>query len=552
MGQARGDPGNGSSRVTKSGLLALVLHAHLPYVRHPEHPRHLEEHWLFEAITECYLPLLAVLRDAAERRTAFRLTVSLSPTLLSMLRDPMLQERYLDYLARLIRLCRREFSRLARDRGMRALADDHLQRLIHLRDFFRDGLGGDLIAAWTELQDAGLVELMTSAATHGYLPLLRANPAGVRAQLRVGREGFRELTGRDADGVWLPECGYYPGLEQEIAAAGFRYTVLDAHGIQQGWPPPQMGVYAPLDAGGVAVFGRDPDSAQEVWSRESGYPGHPFYREYHRDLGLEAEPGHLADFLPPGVKVAPTGIKYFRVTGGDGPKDLYEPAVALQQAVRDASRFVSRRLQLLSRVPIGSCPPVITAAYDAELLGHWWYEGPAFLAALSREIDASSGLAAITLGAYLKRYGTAGDCRPAPSSWGERGYNAAWLRPETGWVHLWLHQASVELGELIGDLGQGAPTNKDLGGRLLRQAARSLLLAQSSDWTFHMGRGGGADYSETRLRDQIARFSFLTDALRKGVVPRDRLATLEQMDNLFPDLDLGHFACATPSPRGGC
>jgi 1,4-alpha-glucan branching enzyme len=525
--------------VTPRGHLALVLHAHLPFVRHPEHQHHLEEHWLFEAITDSYLPLLEVLRGAAERGSRFRLTLSLSPTLLSMLGDRLLRARYLDYLGRLRALCEREMLRHRGDPKRLALAHYYHRRLLGLTRFFLDDLQGDLVRAFADLAVAGTVELMTTAATHGYLPLLRSSATAVRSQLRVAADYFRALFGREPKGLWLPECGYYPGLEREVREAGFHWFVLDAHGLQQARPAPPQGVYVPVTAGGVGVFGRDPDSAREVWSREQGFPGHPVYREYHRDLGWEGDARALEGFLPPGVTSASTGIKYYRVTGMTEDKSLYDPRSALRQAAIDAARFLERRRRLLARLDGVHRVPMIVAPFDAELFGHWWFEGPAFLDQIVRRLDAGEGPEPLTLGEYLDRYGTACEVEPAASSWGERGYNAAWLRPETGWVHLRLHQAAAELTELV---RRAFGSGDDSALRPLRQAARSLLLAQSSDWTFHLGRGGGAEYADRRLQDQLARFRYLTEAFRGGRIDERRLDALERMDNLFPELDLAHFA----------
>jgi 1,4-alpha-glucan branching enzyme len=522
------------------GHLALLLHAHLPFVRHPENPRHLEEHWLFEAITDSYLPLLGVLRNTAARGSPFRVTISLSPTLLSMLSDPLLGERYLDYLSRLERLCERLEASREIDLQRRELTRFYAQRLARLRAFYLEELGGDLIAAWAELADHGTVELMTTAATHGYLPLLRSRPGAVRAQLRVAYDHFLATFGRPPEGLWLPECGYYSGLEREVSAAGFRYCVVDAHGLQQAWPRPRHGVYAPVSAqGAVALFGRDPDSAREVWCPETGYPGHSLYREFHRDLGYEGNVGLLEDFLPPGVGAAPTGLKYHRITGGQGPKGLYDPVAARERAELDARSYVENRCRRLASLTFESRPPIAVAPYDAELFGHWWFEGPDFLEGVIRGLDGETDIRPVTLGEHLDGHGIAEDVRPAPSSWGERGYNRTWLRPETGWVYLHLHQSAGELEELA----QGYDRTLDLGrtSRLLRQAARSLLLAQSSDWTFLMGRGAGSAYSEARLREQLSRFRFLIGALRGGRIREEQLVALETMDNLFPDLDLSHF-----------
>jgi 1,4-alpha-glucan branching enzyme len=531
------------------GYLALVLHAHLPFVRHPEHPRFLEEHWLFEAITDAYLPLLEVLSDPlTQPGLGPRLTLSLSPTLLAMLGDPLLQGRYLDYLRRRTRLCEAEARRRRGEPRLAALARGYHERLLALAELYGERLGGDLVGAFAALARAGAVELMTTAATHGYLPLLRTQPAAVRAQLGVAQDAFETAFGYRSPGLWLPECGYYEGLAVEIAAAGFAYTVVDTQGLVGADPPPARGVLAPVripvPGGGVAVFGRDPASAVEVWSPDLGYPGHPDYREYHCDLGYTLDPALLADFLPPGVGAAPTGIKYHRVTGGPGPKDLYDPAAGNARAWRDAARFVARRRAALRQAPPGPASPILVCPYDAELFGHWWYEGPRFLAAVLREVASAGDLEGISLGGYLNRHGAPEVARPAPSSWGEHGYNAAWLTRESGWVYPLLHRAAGELADLVRLHRCGAADGLQQGrrARILRQAGRSLLLAQASDWPFCIARGTSGGYARSRLRDALARFHVLAAAARGGPLDLGHLEALEAMDNLFPDLDLTRFS----------
>jgi 1,4-alpha-glucan branching enzyme len=528
------------------GYLALVLHAHLPYVRHPEHPRFLEEHWLFEAITDSYLPLIDLLRPRAGLDREPTLTLSLSPTLVAMLGDPLLQARYRDYLDRRTRLCEAEIRRHRDAPHLRALAEGYLDDLRRLSAFYLEDLGGDLVRAFADLEAAGLVELMTTAATHGYLPLLRTSPTAVRAQLRIGQDSFRAAFGHRSRGLWLPECGYFEGLEAEVAAAGFDYFIVDTHGLLAARPPPPMGIRAPLAAGaGVACFGRDPDSAREIWSPTEGFPGHPDYREYHSAIGLVPDPGRLGDFLPPGVSAAPTGIKYHRVTGGTGPKGLYDPAAAAERAESDAAVFLARRRVALSRSRPGGAPPVLVCPYDAELFGHWWHEGPGFLAAVLAGLTGRDELQATSLGAYLDHYGCAGAARLAPSSWGEHGYNAAWLTRDTGWIYPLLDAAAGELADLVGrhlaGQGPGSDPSREHQARILRQAGRSLLLAQASDWPFHIARGSAADYARTRLRDHLARLKVLMDAAAGAPLDPRRLEALEALDNPFPSLDLRRF-----------
>jgi 1,4-alpha-glucan branching enzyme len=533
------------------GYLALVLHAHLPYVRHPEHGRFLEEHWLFEAITDCYLPLIEVLLDLADLGGGPILTLSLSPTLIAMLGDPLLQARFRDYLTRRTRLCEAEVARHRGEPRLRVLAQGYRQDLGRLGALYLDRLGGDLVSAFADLARAGVVELITTAATHGYLPLLRTRPEAVRAQLGVAQDAFRAAFGHPSRGLWLPECGYFEGLQGEVAAAGFAYFVIDTQGLLGARPTPPLGVLAPVAVGdGVACFGRDPDSAREVWSPTAGYPGHPDYREYHSDLGLTLDPAPdsspLGDFLPPGVRAAPTGIKYHRVTGGHGPKDLYDPAAGARQAEADATTFLTRRRAALSRSRSGGPPPILVCPYDAELFGHWWHEGPRFLASVFAGLAGQWDLQATSLGAYLARHGTSGVTRPVTSSWGEYGYNAAWLTRETGWIYPLLHVAGGDLTELTGrhlahDPSSGQDPDHDRQGRILRQAARSLLLAQASDWPFQIARGTAADYARARLRDHLVRLKVLTDAARGAPLDPRRLEALEALDNPFPTLDLTRF-----------
>ena len=213
-----------------SGYLALVLHAHLPFVRHPEHEKFLEESWLFEAITECYLPLIQVmdgwLRDGMETR----LTLTLSPTLCSMLLDPLLQDRYVRHLEGLIELAQKETYRTHWDTAHRPLASMYHQRFLNLRETYF-AYGQNLLGAFRKFQDAGKLEIITTAATHALLPLLANHPPSMRSQILVARDHYRSCFGRDPIGIWLPECAYAEGVEQILQEANIRWFITDTHGI---------------------------------------------------------------------------------------------------------------------------------------------------------------------------------------------------------------------------------------------------------------------------------------------------------------------------------
>jgi len=170
----------------KRGYLAIVLHAHLPFVRHPEYRDSLEENWIFEAITDTYIPLLFVLDGLVKDGIDFRLTLSITPTLASMLADPFLRSRYLDRLERLIELGKKEAKRTRYRHEFNMLALMYHKRLVQVRRAFLNRYDQDLVQAFKRLQELGKLEIIASAATHGYLPLLSVNKSAVRTQIRVG------------------------------------------------------------------------------------------------------------------------------------------------------------------------------------------------------------------------------------------------------------------------------------------------------------------------------------------------------------------------------
>src|ERR1051325_2937563 len=305
------------------GYLSLVLHAHLPFVRHPEHEKFLEENWLFEAITETYVPLLRIMDGWQRDDLDTRLTLTLTPTLCAMLLDPLLQERYTRHLNGLIELAEKEIQRTHFDKALNPLAQLYHQRFVETRDFYFAN-GRNLVAAFKKFQDLGKVEIITSAAPHALLPLLADHPPSLRAQILTARDHYRSCFGRDPRGIWLPECAYVEAIEPVLQEANIRWFILDAHGLMHAQPSPRYGVFAPVfTPHGIAAFARDLESSKQVWSKTEGYPGDPRYREFYRDIGFDLELDYVNDYLlAPGIRGF-TGIKYFRITGGE-EKKIYE------------------------------------------------------------------------------------------------------------------------------------------------------------------------------------------------------------------------------------
>ncbi len=533
------------------GSLLLILHAHLPFVRHPEHEDVIEENWLFEAITECYLPLLRIFERLDRESIPGRITLSLSPPLLSMLSDPLLQTRYDRHLERLLSLAEAESRRAGNSSEARTIARLYLRQFSQAAHLYRDRYRRDLIAPFRALRETGRLELMTTAATHGYLPVLRHPPTAVQAQVAVGQQTFTRFLGEPARGIWLPECGYTTGVEASLKEAGFEYFILDAHGLMNADERPRYGLRAPiLCPNGTAAFGRDPESAEQVWHPAEGFPSHPSYREFYRDIGFERPIEELRAFLPDGQTRVFTGLKYHRITGDTDDKELYDPRRAREQAARDAQQFVRDRMGQV-RYFAGQMdrPPIICTPFDAELFGHWWFEGPAFLDQVIRQAAGEDTLLLQTPADILARDREFQVNRPSTSSWGEFGYHQTWLNPGNDWLLPHLHQAAHRMQKLANRYSRDRPDS--LTRRALNQAARSLLLAQASDWSFILKTGTSTDYARSRIHDHLARFHTLCD-MAEGVAPMDEetVSALETLDPIFPDIQFDVYADRGQTGKG--
>lgn len=525
------------------GTLCLVLHAHLPYVRHPEHDQFLEEDWLFEAITETYIPLLNIFEGLVQDRVPFKFTMSLTPPLISMLNDPLLQFRYLRHLNKLIELSYKEIERTRWQPEYNELALMYNSKLNHAREIFVNHYQHNIVQGFKKFQDLGVLEIMTCAATHGFMPLMTLNRNAVRGQIRVAVEHYEQNFGRRPRGIWLPECGYESGIDEILKEFGIHYFFIEAHGILHASPRPKYGVYAPIYCrSGVAAFARDLESSKQVWSAEEGYPGDYHYREFYRDIGFDLDLEYIRPYIHSGDIRVNTGIKYYRITGPTNHKQPYKPRVALEKAAAHAGNFLfNREKQIEFLNDFLGRDPIIVAPYDAELFGHWWYEGPEFLDFLIRKVAFDQKVFKLgTAIDYLKAHPRNQVSAPSMSSWGYKGYCEVWLEGSNDWIYPHLHMASDRMVEMARQYANNGVT--PLQQRALNQAARELLLAQSSDWAFIMKTGTMVPYAVKRTKDHILRFNRLYEEIRQNRIHEGWLSDVETKDNIFPQIDYRVYA----------
>jgi len=553
----------------------LALHSHLPYVlNHGRWPHGSD--WLCEAALDTYLPLLERLRGLATDGVAAPVTIGFTPVLANQLASPVFVRELEAFFSQRLTACDEAPSSLAStgDQALLPLVGYWRSRLTRLRDLFQS-IGGDLVAAFRALQDQGRIEIIGSAATHGYLPLL-ARDESIRLQLGLGRSEHRRLFGRDPVGCWLPECAYRPGgrwapipgegvvegrpgIEQHLAASGFRYCFVDSHLARAGTP---LGTYADIPLGAerfdaerhdpsvavagrvvrspyrsyqismgrrhpVSAFVRDPRSSMQVWSRHQGYPGDQWYLEFHKIRW-------------------PGGLKLWRVTDAHadlGAKRPYEPDAALGRVADHAAHFAHLLATIAADQTAGG-PGVIVAPFDTELLGHWWFEGVDFLGELYRRLPDHAGVQPVTASRYLDAHPSRTGLRLARGSWGAGGDDRMWLNDGTVWT--WRRLWALE--RAFWDAAPRALADP-AAQPVLAQAAREMLLAQASDWQFIISTGAAADYAEQRFTLHCDAAERLTAALAPGATAEGaaRLADdLHGRDDLFPDVLAAVAAAIAP------
>jgi 1,4-alpha-glucan branching enzyme len=381
---------------------------------------------------------------------------------------------------------------------------------------------GNLSLAFRELAGQWHLEITTCAATHGFLPHMQLVPGAVERQLRYAVETHQRYLGCRPDGIWLPECAYHPGIEEQLLEHGLLYFFTDSHALHLGQPRSIRGVHSHVYLpNGVAAFARDVESSKQVWSAEEGYPGDGVYRDFYRDVGFDLPLDYVKPYVHLGDTRILTGFKYYAITGKTEHKNIYDRGVALSKAEEHAWHFIWCREQqvrwLADRLDRA---PLIIAPYDAELFGHWWFEGPDFLYHMFKAAAANPLVETIAAKDYMLKYPSAQVVTPNTSSWGDGGYFRVWLNGNNEWIYTHLNAAARLLADAVA------------GPRLLRQLERELLLAQASDWAFIMTSGTSPGYATARTIQHLHDFHVLQRSLAAGIEPQE-LGGIEWRDNLF-------------------
>lgn len=522
------------------GYWVPILHSHLPFIKHPKYDNFLEEHWLFEAITECYIPLLKRLYLLESENVDFRLTVSITPPLAEMLDDEHLMNKYNNYLIKAIKLGYEEIQRTQDNDEYRNIATFYKNFFEETKAFFDNVLQKNVLNGYRHFYHKGFIEIITCGATHGFLPLLCVNETAVKAQIKIAVQSHIKHFQQHPRGIWLPECAYYKGLDKILNENNIEFFIADSHALIYANPTALNGAYAPVyTPNQVAVFGRDALSSKQVWSSKEGYPGDFNYRDFYRDIGYDLEFDYIKPYInPDGTRVF-TGYKYHKITGASDHKEVYNPSVAFEKTKEHAIDFYFNRekqIHELSQLMVRA--PMIVSPYDAELFGHWWFEGPEFLYQLFKVMDQHKVIKAITPIEYLHRFPNNQVVEPSASSWGDKGYYDVWLNAGNSWIYRHLHAMADTMCEYALVYKSCEDNEKK---RVLNQMVRELLLAQSSDWAFLITTTTATQYSVNRTKEHISNFQSLKMMLDDNKLNFDILSQLEYKNSIFDFIDYKIF-----------
>jgi 1,4-alpha-glucan branching enzyme len=563
----------------KLGSFTFVLHSHLPYVlSHGRWPHGTD--WLNEAMAETYIPILNVIGRLVDDGISPKITLGITPVLTEMLSNKGFHEEFVGYLENKIEAARADIAefKTIKEPGLAKVAKMWEDFYGGALDAFNNKYKRDVVTAFADYQRQGHIEIITCGATHGYFPLLSRDES-IQAQVKQAVASYRRNYGRKPRGIWLPECAYRPGykwtapvpspglepydrkgVEEFLSENGIQYFIVDSHMLEGGKP---IGVYLdryealeklwgefskgfkprPLDPEKspydvyfvgtkpgkrpVAILTRDPKTGLQVWSGEHGYPGNSQYLDFHK-------------------KRFPGGLRYWSVT--DIKADLaekknYKPEAAQKFVPEQAYHFKEMVKEALSEhLKDKKTPGILTAPYDAELFGHWWFEGPEWLYHVIKNFAEDGEVELVTGGEYVSAQKKGQLVSLPEGSWGEGGFHYIWLNEWTGWTWKHIYEAETRMLSLAREFS-GREDDENLQD-ILKQAARELLLLQSSDWQFLISTWSARDYAEMRFTEHFETFKRLADMAEKygrgekvAQGEWEFLGMTKERDDIFPDVD---------------
>ncbi|MFW9772149.1 MAG: 1,4-alpha-glucan branching protein domain-containing protein [Candidatus Thorarchaeota archaeon] len=523
------------------GFFGLVLHGHIPWCK-KSGVWPAGEDWYFEVALETYIPLLNILRSLKERGIKTAITINITPILTELMADEYMKQRFSEYMDNLIKRAKSDIQRFKHQPQQKKIAEYHLKNFEYVLNTFYSNYYRDLLGSFKWLQNEGMIELITCAATHGFLPLFEWD-SGLFSQIQTAVDTHKKYFGQNPKGIWLPECAYRPkqihqGILREsidywLNNSGIEYFFVDSHGILNAEILEQkneVGLNTNIGYSlktRVSVLGRNENTSRQVWDANIGYPGNEYYREFHR-------------------KDHESGLHYWRITGKTleaDKKELYDINKANEVVDSHAHHFISLVESDLNKFSKDwKFPGIIVSPFDFELYGHWWGEGINWLNRVFELVNSNDKVEMITISDYISKYNEDFSIiEMKESSWGEGGDFRVWKNPEHGWVWPYINGSIKEFEDIL----QKYPNPNDWEKRILNQISRELLLMEGSDWPFLLYTKQAKEYANQRFHHHHQRFLKLIWAAKdfndKSRISLSELESIEDIDSCFKDIKVKYF-----------
>jgi 1,4-alpha-glucan branching enzyme len=524
-----------------NGYFGLVLHGHIPWCK-KSGTWPAGEEWLFEAMYETYIPMLNILRELKESNLKTAITINITPILAEQLADDYMKQRFIDYMENLVSRAANDVKRFENNPKKKFIAEFHLNNFQHILDTFYQNYYRNILGSFRWLQDEKMVELISCAATHAFLPLMESD-SGIFSQIQLAVDTHKKYFGKEPKGLWLPECAYRPkkdfngkmreSIDYWLNNSGIEYFFVDSHGILNAElleSNNNIGLNTNVGytlESGISVFGRNQSASKQVWDAKVGYPGNEFYMEFHK-------------------KDSESGLNYWRITDksiGSEEKDLYLHEKALNKLDDHVIHYISLlKKEIIRFYEKFGMQGLVVAPFDFELYGHWWKEGIEWLKRLFQALNNRDEIKMITISNYLTLYKEKfSTIRMNESSWGEGGHFQVWQNPEHGWIWPYINSSIKQFEDVL----EKNPNPSDWGQRVLKQTARELLLMEGSDWPFLLYTKQAKEYANQRFHKHHQFFNKLIWAAKnpedKSRISLNEFENISSMDSCFQDIKLKYF-----------
>ncbi|MCL2175081.1 MAG: DUF1957 domain-containing protein [Treponema sp.] len=523
--------------------ISFIFNAHLPYVKDFRKEDDLsesgEEGRYFQFVSETFLPLLEALYRLDNDHVPFRLTIAISPILCHMLCDEHLQKKYLHYIDKQIEFGKQELERTAGSGELNKLACFYYNQIVEKRIAYTERYEKNLLKAVDYFKKKGKVEILAGCATNAFLPFISHNQESLQAQMEIPVSVYRRHFGGVPQGFWLPSLGWTPKLEPYLKAYNYTYTILDTHGILFGTPSPEKGCFYPIKTpNGTFILARDHFAVRDIHKIASD----KLYLNNDKDAGYELPAEMVKQFLTEAGERHRTGYKYWsHDTSANGQEHcIYDPEAASESVSVHTKEFLENTIERLKEVSTHMNEvPISVIAHNTTDFDHSWYEWPQFIEKLFRIAAAYKDVRFVCPGDYIFKHNLSSYqiTTPVFSSSGINGYAETWLDYSNDWMYRHLLRAMERMTELA----ERFPDDTGLKERALNQAAREILLAQSSDWSALLHKQDSIEYAHNKIENSLRNFTTIYEALGSNYISTEWLTTLERRHNIFQNINYRVF-----------